>query len=192
MSKKAQFTTSIYATLFDKETLVEEVEDQDLVISYIQGEATKTTREVWAKLKMTKSIELAQKKEEKKPQKTLEELVPEEYNKYLSVFSEEEAGRFPEWTSWDHAINLKEGFKLKSAHIYPMSPAEEVELKKFLDDNLEKNYIRKSKSEQAVPFFFVSKKDGKLRPVQDYHYLNEWTVKDAYSLPLISDLMDKL
>jgi hypothetical protein len=191
-SQSARLTAHIYSTLFDKETLVEEVDDQDLVISFIKGEPTETTKEVWAKSKMTKSIELAQKKEEKKTKRTLEELIPEEYHEYLSVFSEEEASRFPERTSWDHAINLKEGFKPKSAHIYPMSPGEEAELKKFLDENLDKKYVRKSKSEQAVPFFFVSKKDGKLRPVQDYRYLNEWTIKDAYPLPLISDLMDKL
>ena len=28
--------------------------------------------------------------------------------------------------------------------------------------------------------------------VQDYHYLNEWTVKNNYLLPLISQLVDKL
>src|SRR5277367_1355310 len=44
----------------------------------------------------------------------------------------------------------------------------------------------------ASPFFFVSKKDGKLRPCQDYRYLNEWTIKNAYPLPLISEIMDKL
>ena len=44
----------------------------------------------------------------------------------------------------------------------------------------------------ASPFFFVAKKDGGLRPCQDYHYLNEGTVKNAYSLPLISELVDKL
>jgi hypothetical protein len=170
--------------------LIEEVDDQDLIISFIQGEATETTKEVWAKSKMTKSIELAQKENKKKVKKTVEELVPKEF--FLLVFSEEEAFRFPERTSWDHAINLKEGFKPKSAHIYPMSPGEEAELKKFLDDNLGKKYIRKSKLEQAVPFFFVSKKDAKLRPVQDYCYLNGWTVKDTYPLPLISDLMDRL
>jgi hypothetical protein len=191
-SRNARLTANIYATLFDKETLVEDVEDQDLVISYIKGEANKGVEEVWAKTRMTKSIQLAQKKERKKPKKPPEELVPKEFHEYLSVFSEEEAGRFPERTAWDHAINLKEGFKPKSAHIYPMSPAEELELKGFLEENLDKNYVRKSKSEQAVPFFFVDKKDGKLRPVQDYRYLNEWTIKDAYPLPLISDLMDKL
>ena len=44
----------------------------------------------------------------------------------------------------------------------------------------------------ASPFFFVKKKDGKLQPCQDYHYLNDWTVKNAYPLPLIFELMDKL
>ena len=42
------------------------------------------------------------------------------------------------------------------------------------------------------PFFYVKKKDGKLRPCQDYRYLNEWTIKNTYPLPLISELMDKL
>ena len=44
----------------------------------------------------------------------------------------------------------------------------------------------------ASLFFFVDKKDGKLRPYQDYQYLNEHTVKKAYSLSLIMELLDKL
>ncbi len=44
----------------------------------------------------------------------------------------------------------------------------------------------------ASPFFFVKKKDGKLRPVQDYRKLNEMMIKNRYPLPLISELMDKL
>ena len=44
----------------------------------------------------------------------------------------------------------------------------------------------------ASPFFFVNKKDGKLRPCQDYRYLNDWTIKNAYPLSLISEIMDKL
>jgi hypothetical protein len=43
----------------------------------------------------------------------------------------------------------------------------------------------------ASPFFFLDKKDGKLQPCQDYRYLNEHTVKNAYPLPLISELLDK-
>jgi hypothetical protein len=44
----------------------------------------------------------------------------------------------------------------------------------------------------ASPFFFVKKKDGTLRPVQDYQKLNEMTIKNRYPLPLISELIDKL
>ena len=44
----------------------------------------------------------------------------------------------------------------------------------------------------ASPFFFVKKKDGKLRPVQDYRKLNEMTIKNRYPLPLIKELVDHL
>ena len=44
----------------------------------------------------------------------------------------------------------------------------------------------------ASPFFFIKKKDGSLRPVQDYRKLNEMTVKNRYPLPLIQELIDKL
>jgi len=40
--------------------------------------------------------------------------------------------------------------------------------------------------------FFVEKKDGKKRMVQDYQYLNEWTVKNNYLLPLISDIVKNI
>ena len=39
---------------------------------------------------------------------------------------------------------------------------------------------------------FVLKKDGKRRMVQDYQYVNKFTVKNSYSLPLISDLVDNM
>ena len=44
----------------------------------------------------------------------------------------------------------------------------------------------------ASPLFFVDKKDGSLRPCQDYRYLNEGTVKNVYPLPLVQTLIDKL
>ena len=40
--------------------------------------------------------------------------------------------------------------------------------------------------------FFVGKKDRKKQMVQDYRYLNEWTIKNNYSLPLISDVLKNI
>ncbi len=73
-----------------------------------------------------------------------------------------------------------------------MNRNEQEQLDIFLDENLESRRIRPSKSPFASPFFFVKKKDGTLRPVQDYRKLNEMTIKNCYPLPLISELIDKL
>jgi len=40
--------------------------------------------------------------------------------------------------------------------------------------------------------FFVRKKNRKKRMVQDYRYLNEWTIKNNYPLPLISDVVENI
>ena len=63
---------------------------------------------------------------------------------------------------------------------------------KFLDKNLHTGRIRPSKSSMASPFFFVKKKDGSLRSVQDYRKLNESTIKNCYPLPLIQELINQL
>jgi len=99
----------------------------------------------------------------------------------------------PEHKAWDHAIDLKPDFIPKDCKVYPLSPEEQEEQDKFLEENLRKGYIRPSKSPMASPFFFVSKKDSKkLRPCQDYRRLNEGTIKNAYPLPRVDELLDKL
>jgi hypothetical protein len=123
---------------------------------------------------------------------TLEEQVPEEFHEFLDVFSEEKTVRIPKSRSWDHKIELKDTFAPKSFKTYNLTPAEQIKLDKFLKDNLEKGYIRPSQSPMASPFFFVDKKDGKLQLCQNYWYINEHTVKNAYPLPLIGELLDKL
>ena len=128
----------------------------------------------------------------KKAEKTTEELVPKEYHQYLKVFSKEESERMPIRKPWDHTIELKETFKPKKGRLIPLSHEEQEEVSAFIDDQLKKGYIRLSKSEQTSPVFFVPKKDGKKRMVQDYCYLNEHTVKNKYPLPLIVQLVDKL
>ena len=128
----------------------------------------------------------------KKPIRTPEELVPPCYHSYLDIFSEKAASRFPLRKPWDHAIDLKDSFKPKKGRLIPLSPKEQKEVLEFVDEQLSKGYIRPSKSEQTSPVFFVLKKDGRKRMVQDYRYLNEHMVRNNYPLPLISQLVDKL
>jgi len=99
----------------------------------------------------------------------------------------------PEHKPWDHTIDLKPDFILKGCKVYPLSSEEQKEQDKLLEENLRKGYIRPSKLPMASPFFFVSKKDSKkLRPCQDYRRLNEGMIKNAYPLPRVDKLLDKL
>jgi hypothetical protein len=147
--------------------------------------------DVWIN-KTNITAELANEENSKKMDKTDKQLVPVEYHKYLNIFSVEKAHCFPESRPWDHKIEIKEGFEPKLFKNYNLTLAEQIELDKFLKENLKKGYIWPFQSPMASPFFFVSKKDGKLWPCQDYQYLNDWTVKNSYPLPLISEIKDKL
>ena len=76
-----------------------------------------------------------------KTEKTMEKLVPEEYHKFLKVFSKGESERMPLRKPWDHAIDLKDTFQPKKGHIIPLSPTEQEEVSAFIDDQLWKGYI---------------------------------------------------
>jgi hypothetical protein len=67
-----------------------------------------------------------------------------------------------------------------------------VELKKQIDELLEKGYIRPSTSPWAALVLFVEKKDRTKRMCIDYRALNEVTIKNKYPLPKIEDLFDQL
>ena len=73
---------------------------------------------------------------------------------------------------------------------YQMAPLELKELKKQLEDLLEKGFVRRSISPWGAPVLFVKKKDGSMRLCIDYRQLNRVIVKNKYPLPRIDDLLD--
>ena len=73
-----------------------------------------------------------------------------------------------------------------------MSPNKQLELDKFLIKHIQKGYLVPSKLPMASPVFFIKKKDGKLRLVQDYQRLNKITIKNQYPLPLAADNINRL
>ncbi len=125
-------------------------------------------------------------------ERTWKEIVPKHYLEYKEVFERNTFDQLPPRRAWDHAIELIPGSKMVDCKIYPLNPDEQKQLDEFLQEQLETGRIKPSKSPMASPFFFVKKKDGKLRPVQDYQKLNKMTIKNRYPLPLISELVDTL
>nr|ABA94346.1 retrotransposon protein, putative, Ty3-gypsy subclass [Oryza sativa Japonica Group] len=75
---------------------------------------------------------------------------------------------------------------------YRMAANELAEVKKQVDEQLQKGYIRPSTSPWGAPVIFVEKKDKTKRMCVDYRALNEVTIKNKYPLPRIDDLFDQL
>jgi len=75
---------------------------------------------------------------------------------------------------------------------YAMTLKEKEVLNQWLDEQLKAGLIVESKSRYAASYFYIPKKDGLLRLVQDYRKLNQVTIKDKMPLPLIGEVIDKL
>ena len=75
---------------------------------------------------------------------------------------------------------------------YAMILKEEEALNQWLDEQLKARLIVESKSRYVAPCFYISKKDGSLRLVQDYRKLNQVTIKNKMPLPLIGEVINKL
>jgi hypothetical protein len=112
-------------------------------------------------------------------------------SEFLDVFPEDLPGMPPE-RKVEFAIELIPSTAPIYKRAYRVSGPELVELKKQIDELLEKGYIRPSTSPWVVPVLFVEKKDDTKRMCIDYRALNEVTVKNKYPLPRIEDLFDQL
>lgn len=118
--------------------------------------------------------------------------VPKEYMPYADIFSEKEIQTYPPARPYDHQIKTKPSFVPKIFPTYNTPYHQRPILRELINDLLSKGFIKPSDSPMASPLFFVSKKDGTLRPIQDYRYLNEHTIRDGFPIPNTQTLLNQL
>jgi len=118
------------------------------------------------------------------------EKLPKEYYEFLDVFSKKEADKLPPYRLYNHKIQLKEGAKPPFGPLYNMLRGELLVLRKHLEENLGKGFIRASRSPTASPVIFVRKLGGRLHFYMDYRALNGITIKNRYPIPLIKETLD--
>ncbi|WVZ70482.1 hypothetical protein U9M48_019146 [Paspalum notatum var. saurae] len=110
---------------------------------------------------------------------------------YPDVFPDELPRLLPD-RAVEFAINLVPGTAPIAKAPYRMSGKEYDELKKQLDELLEKGLIRCSVSPWGALVLFVKKRDETMRLCIDYRELNAVTLKSKCPLPRIDDLLDQL
>ena len=111
---------------------------------------------------------------------------------YATCFSSLQAARLPEHKPEHHEIPLQDlHAKIPTGAVYTTTWEEDKALQQYLYGNLPTGKVHRSRSAAGAPILFVRNKDGSLRLGIDYRELNRLTISNKYTLPLISELLDK-
>jgi hypothetical protein len=127
-----------------------------------------------------------------KPDVDPQSKLPQQYHEVIDMFLKKESDKLPPHRPYDHDFTIEAGGRPPVSALYGMSRGELLVLRKYLDDNLRKGFIRPSSSPFASPVIFVRKPGGGLRFCVDYRGLNAITIKNRYPLPLIRETLNRL
>jgi len=92
----------------------------------------------------------------------------------------------------DHVIHLKEDAQLSVFALYNMSRDKILELCRYLNENLSKDFIWVNYFQTIIFVLFIKKLEEELCFCMNYRDLNVITVKNWYSLSLISETLNHL
>ena len=98
----------------------------------------------------------------------------------------------PPKRSRDHRIILKPGALPVAVRPYRYPAAHKDELERQCAAMIEQGIVRRSDSAFSSPVLLVKKPDGSWRFCVDYRALNALTVKDAFPIPVVDELLDEL
>ncbi len=92
----------------------------------------------------------------------------------------------------NHVIHFKEDAQFSVFALYDMSRDEILELRRYLNENLSKDFIQVNHSQMIISVLFIKKSEEELCFCVNYWDLNAITIKNQYSLLLISETLNHL
>jgi hypothetical protein len=122
--------------------------------------------------------------------------LPEEIQELLEEFVDIVVDKLPcslpPIRSISHHIDLITGASLPNKSMYRLAPHENEEVKRQVQDLMDKGLVRESLSPCVVPTMLSPKKDGGWRMCIDSRAINNITIIYKFPLPRMDDLMDCL
>ena len=114
------------------------------------------------------------------------------YFKFLNVFFKKNVDILSLHQTHDHVIHFKEDAQSSIFVLYNMSSDEILELHHYLNENLSKDFIQVNHFQTIIFVLFIKKLEEELCFCMNYQDLNAITIKNWYSLSLISEMLNRL
>jgi hypothetical protein len=109
---------------------------------------------------------------------------------FTDIFAEP-TGLPPQWDR-DHRIILVPGAAPVAVRPYRYPVAHKDELERQCTTMIDQGIVRRSESAFSSSVLLIKKPDGSWRFCVDYRALNTLTVKDAFPIPVVEELLDEL
>ncbi|WVZ58137.1 hypothetical protein U9M48_008440 [Paspalum notatum var. saurae] len=122
---------------------------------------------------------------------TLPPAVTNLLQEYADVFPAEIPLGLPPIRGIEHQIDLIPGASLPNRAAYRTDPEETKEIQRWVQDLLDRGYVRESLSPCAVPVILVPKKDGSWRMCVDCRAINNITIRYCHPIPRLDDMLDE-
>jgi hypothetical protein len=119
----------------------------------------------------------------------IKDVLSSKYHEFLNVFDKKTFNIFVSHRLYDHKIVLKKNVISNYTFLYKMFEEELKIVKKYLENNLEKEFITASRLSFVSSVMFMKKTHESLKFCVDYRKLNQLIKKNRYSLSLIDETL---
>ena len=124
--------------------------------------------------------------------KQLKKKIFVEFHKYVKIFNFVETNKFFFKKNWNYRIDLKFETTFSTKKTYELFRNQIKIIKKYIDDMLNKNFIKSNFFEYATSILIIKKFENDLRMCVDYKIFNILTIKNKNAFSLIKKTLTKL